>query len=281
MLYCSKTNCDFILFQYYKDTGGYDTDSVSSRSSQRGDGIAQVTRIRPWTVQPGHGPGGGHQWSKGGKTGGQSKTASSGRVTTAHRQRVHSAQVRKGSRPEARQVWGESLEELSGDSRGSSRGNVHESDFGGNVDYCGGYTDRGLRHGGDHGFGGVSDRSLDGGGDHAFDHSSDDGFDRGHNLDHDGDHAFDRDGDHTVDHAGDHSPDHIGSGGDHSFDRTSGNDIRDFDGYRGGGHVSSYRTRDGHLKPWSVTEVQDLDPLTSSAILESSSLDVSTEIGKY
>ena len=279
----------FILFQYYKDTGGYDSDSVSSRSSQRGEGIAQVTRIRPWMVQPGHGPGGGHQWSKGGKTGVQSKTASSGSISTADRQRVHSAQVRKGSRPDARQVWGESLDELSGDSRGSSRGDVHKSDFGGNVDYCGGYTDRGLRHSGDHGLGGVSDRSLDGGGDRGFDHSSDDGFDRGHNLDHDsshgfdrdGDHAFDRNGDHRVDNAGDHSSDHIGGGGDHSFDRTSGNDIRDFDGYHGGGHVSSDRRRGGHLKPWSVTEVQDLNPLTSSAILESSSLDVSTEIGKY
>jgi len=254
----------FILLQYYKDTGGYDSDSVSSRSSQPAEGIAQVTRIRPWTVQPSHGPGGGHQ-------------------------RVHSAQVRKGSRPDARQVWGESLDELSADSHGSSRGNVHKSDFGGNVDYCGGYTDRGLRHGGDHGLGGVSDHNLDCGGDHGFDHSSDDGFDRGHNLDqdsshgfdHDGDHAFDRDGDHRVDHAGDHSLDHIGSGGDHSFDRTSANDIRDFDGYRGGGHVSSDRRRDGHLKPWSVTEVHNLDPLTSSGILESSSLDVSTEIGKY
>ena len=222
----------FLRFQYYKDTGSCDTESLSSHCSRPEDGIAQVTRLRPWTVQPGHRPSTGHRRRK---DGGQAKTSTSGDFKLVDGQRRYSGQSRNGSqsarresqtaRRESRQVWGESMDVRGGDAnicdhRDSRDGSC---DYGGNVDFCGDY---GYRDSGGY---------RDGGGDHVF-------------GDHDGDEFLDLDVE------------------------------RD-------GLVSSDHEVDASSQPWAVTEVQsdfsDLDPLTSSAIFEGVSFDVSTEVSKY
>ena len=224
-----------LLLQYYKDTGSCDTESLSSHCSRPEDGIAQVTRLRPWTVQPGHRPSTGHRRRK---DGGQEKTSSSGDFKVDGPRR-YSGQSRNGSqsarresqtaRRESRQVWGESMDVRGGDADICDRRDSHEYDYGGNVDFCGDYSYRG------------------------------------------GDHGYREGGDvYYRDSAGDHGLDH--------------DEFLDLDVERDG-LVSSDHEVDSSSQPWAVTEVQsdfgDLDPMTSSAIFEGGSLDVSTEVSKY
>ncbi|KAI0223904.1 hypothetical protein LSAT2_025016 [Lamellibrachia satsuma] len=227
------------LGQYYKDTGEYDTDSLSSHSSQPAGGIAQVTRIRPWTVQSGHGPNSSRHWTKDKKAGPQPKTASSGDFTPADRQRVYSAQTGKGARLAVRQVWGESLDELGGgDDNGDHHGNDCSSDFGGNVDFCGDYSYCKGRSGerGDYSY------HKDDSGEHSFDHNSSDD-----------NRSFDR------------------SGGKDFLDLAEDNVSSD--------HVGDEPTQPWSVTEVLQFDLNELEPRTSSVILANSSLDVSTEIG--
>ena len=126
-----------------------------------------MTRLRPWTVQPGHRPSTGHRRTK---DGGQPKTSSSDDFKTADGHRRYSGQSRKGSlsarresqstRRESRQVWGESIDVRGGDSDVCDRRASH--DYGGNVDFCGdyGYRSSSVDHSGN----GVD--CHDGAGDH-------------------------------------------------------------------------------------------------------------------
>ena len=97
--------------------------------------------------------------------------------------------------------------------------------------------------------------------------------DYGGNVDFCGDYGY-RGGDHGY----------LDGGGDHWFGHDDGGEFLDLDVERDG-LVSSDHEVDASSQPWAVTEVQsdfgDLDPLTSSAIFEGVSLDVSTEVSKY